>query len=63
MLKKRFLATNALYVCVEHKEKILNRYYYEIEKVFKVISDCEKGQSIDEKLEVPLCHSNFQRLN
>ena len=65
MLKKSFLATNALFVSVKHDEKVLNRYFDLLNNFFKDIYKFEKniGASIDEKLESEVCHSGFQRLN
>ncbi len=37
MLKKNFLATNAIYVSVCHTNKIINKYFDELEKVLKKI--------------------------
>lgn len=65
MLKKSFLATNALFVSVKHDEKVLNRYFDLLNDIFNDIYKFEKniGASIDEKLESEVCHSGFQRLN
>ena len=62
MLKKGFLATNSVNVCTEHDENILNRYYEEIDPIFKTISDCENGKSIDNLLEVPICHAKQEKI-
>ena len=65
MLKKNFLATNALFVSVKHDEKVLNRYFDLLDDIFNDISKFEKniGAPIDEKLESEVCHGGFQRLN
>jgi len=65
MLKKNFLATNALFVSVKHDEKVLNRYFDLLNDIFNDISKFEKniGAPIDEKLESEVCHGGFQRLN
>ena len=62
MLKKGFLANNAVNVCTEHDENILSEYYEQIDPIFKTISDCENGKSIDKLLEVPVCHTKQERI-
>ena len=64
MLKKNFLASNAIYTTVVHKQSIINKYSNELEKIFKIISDCENQRlDIDKLITGPVCHSGFQRLN
>ena len=65
LLKKGFLASNSLYACIEHKDKIIDNYFNELDEIFKTISECknEKGKHIDEKLESPVCYEKFHRLN
>jgi glutamate-1-semialdehyde 2,1-aminomutase len=64
MLKKGILASNSVYVCTEHKLEYVNSYFTELEPIFKVISDCEKGNvDINQLLESPVCHGGFKRLN
>lgn len=63
MLKNKFLAGNCVYACVDHTEDVVNEYFYHLEKVFSLISDCERGRNIEDLLEGPVCHSGFSRLN
>lgn len=64
MLKKGFLAGNLLYVSTVHNEKVVETYLEELESIFLVIGECENGkQHVDELLEVPICHTGFERLN
>ena len=63
MLKKGFLASNTIYVCIEHNEKILEKYFQALDEIFKTISDCENGLNIHNLLDGPVCHSGFKRLN
>jgi len=64
MLKKGFLATNAIFVCVKHNKKILTTYFEILDELFYQISEFESGRkSIDEKLKGVICHSGFRRLN
>ena len=34
MLKKNFLASNVVYVCVKHNETIIKKYLSELDKIF-----------------------------
>ena len=63
MLKQGILAANSIYVCTEHKERMLQEYFEKLDIVFSVISDCENGKNIDTLLDGPVCHSGFDRLN
>jgi len=63
MLKKGFLASNVVYVCMGHTDNIIDKYFNEIDKIFSIISRCEQGENIDDYLEGPICHDGFKRLN
>ena len=63
MLKKGFLAANSVYVCVEHDKKTVDKYIFELSKIFKKIKEFEDGKEINDYLEGPVCHSGFSRLN
>ena len=63
MLKKGFLATNAVYVSTAHDERTLKSYFSALDEVFKIISKCELGEDIKSFLKVPICDSGFKRLN
>lgn len=63
MLKKGILAANAVYVSVAHKDVHIDRYFYELEKIFKKIKTFEEGMDVFSELEGPVCHSSFKRLN
>jgi glutamate-1-semialdehyde 2,1-aminomutase len=63
MLKKSFLAANSIYTCTQHNEEIIDEYFYNIEPIFSLISDCQNGKNIDELLDDEVCHSGFKRLN
>ena len=63
MLKRKFLASNSIYLSVAHKNKIIDNYLYELDKIFKVIGECEEGRNIYSLLETPVCSSGFKRLN
>lgn len=63
MLKKGFLATTEVYVCTEHTQAVVDRYFEALDPLFALIQQCEAGRSIDELLEGPVCHDRFKRLN
>ena len=50
MLKHGFLASTSVYVCTEHHEPILENYFEQMDKVFKLIAECECGRNIDDLL-------------
>ena len=63
MLKKGFLASNTVYVCIEHNDVILEEYQKALDQIFEVISKCENGKSIYDFLEGPVCSNEFRRIN
>jgi glutamate-1-semialdehyde 2,1-aminomutase len=63
MLKKGFLASNSVYVCIDHTEQIIDEYFEQLKPVFSTIRDCEDGRNIDELLEGPVPHAGFKRFN
>jgi glutamate-1-semialdehyde 2,1-aminomutase len=62
MIKKNYLATNAIYCCTEH-DQYIEKYFQELDKIFKKIKDFESGESISLYLKNPLSEKNFSRLN
>jgi len=63
MLKVGILASNAVYVCTEHSSAILDKYFFELDKVFSLIKECEEGRDIKSLLESEECSQGFRRLN
>lgn len=63
MLKKGFLASNSIYVSTTHTDEILDSYFYELDKIFSLIKECESGKDVFSLLEGPVCHGGFKRLN
>jgi len=63
MLKKGYLAATSVYVCTEHTPEVVDAYFEELDPIFAQIKECESGQSVDNLLEGPVCHSGFKRLN
>ena len=63
MLKKGYLAANAIYLSVAHTPEIIDGYLVALSEVFSKISEYEADGSIGARLEGPVCHSGFKRLN
>jgi glutamate-1-semialdehyde aminotransferase len=64
MLKNGFLASTSFYACTEHHDIYFESYFNALDSVYKLISECEKGnKNINNLLEGPVCHSGFKRLN
>ena len=63
MLKHRFLASNMVYVCTEHRKDVVDAYFDKLSQVFSLIEECESGREIDDLLVGPVCQTGFRRLN
>ncbi len=64
MLKNGLLATDTIYISVSHTGRLLKKYFHILDKLFKVIKDCESNKSnIHELLDTDLAVSNFRRMN
>jgi glutamate-1-semialdehyde 2,1-aminomutase len=63
MLKHGLLATTSVYVCTEHTQSVVDRYFEVLDRVFALVRECEAGRSVDALLEGPVCHAGFKRLN
>ena len=62
-LKCGYLAGTILYASNAHDTKKFDEYAAILDNVFKLIADCENGQSINNLLDGPICHAGFKRLN
>ncbi len=63
MLAKGYLASNAVYVCMEHSQDVIDGYFDALDPVFALISECEQGRDVGALLKGPVCHGGFKRLN
>ena len=63
MLLKGYLAGNSIYVCTEHNNEVIDRYFEILNNVFNLIGECEKGYDVKKLLKVEICHNGFKRLN
>ena len=61
MLKKKILASNVIYCCIAHEEKILQKYFNTLNEVFYKISKVEKDEKkIEDYLETETCLSGMR---
>lgn len=64
MLKKNILASTNFYASIAHEQIYIEKYFSELDKVYRLIKKCENQElQIDKILEGPVCHSGFKRLN
>ncbi|MFP5428330.1 MAG: aminotransferase class III-fold pyridoxal phosphate-dependent enzyme [Gammaproteobacteria bacterium] len=63
MLRKGYLASNAIYVSTAHTPELVEEYFVALDPIFALIKECEEGRSIDDLLRGPICHGGFKRLN
>ena len=64
MLKKRYLASNSIYMCIGHTDAIIDNYLNELSEIMSVITSYENsGKDISNLLEGPVSHQGFKRLN
>lgn len=63
MLAKRYLAGNSVYVSISHTDHIIDKYFDDLDPIFKMIKECESGRDVNSLLKGPICHAGFKRLN
>lgn len=63
MLDKGYLASNAIYVCTEHTQQVVDTYLDNLDPIFALIKECEEGRNVETLLRGPVCHEGFKRLN
>ena len=63
MIKKNFLASNAVYPCINHSDSILEKYFDNLEKAVKIIRICENGADIRRYLKTDISKKDFKRFN
>ena len=63
MLKKNILATNAIYVCTEHKKKYIDKYLFNLDKIFKIISKTRNNGQLKKLINGPISKSDFRTIN
>ena len=63
MLKNNILASNLIYCSIAHNNRILNRYFFHLKKILKIIKKCEIEENIDTYLKSRVSVAEFKRLN
>jgi glutamate-1-semialdehyde 2,1-aminomutase len=63
MLAKGYLASNCVYVSIEHTADVVNGYFDALDPLFAAIKECEEGRDVMSLLKGPICHVGFKRLN
>ena len=63
LLKDSILASNVIYFSTEHSKEDIERYLISLEKVFKLIAQCEDGKDIKTLLNSPTCYNSFEKLS
>ena len=63
LLKDSILASNIIYFSTKHSQTMIDKYMISLERVFKLIAECENGRNIDQLLETKSSYNFFQRLN
>ena len=61
MLKNGILASNVIYLSTEHQKKIMQKYYLNLNKIFKKIKNCENEiDNIYSLLDTSVCISGIR---
>jgi glutamate-1-semialdehyde 2,1-aminomutase len=63
MLVKGYLASNSVYVCIDHTQEVVAGYFEALDPIFAIIKQCEEGRDVMSLLKGPICHGGFKRLN
>lgn len=63
MLKEGYLATNSLYTSFAHTQEMVNDYLEAVDRVFKTIKIALDEGRVQQRLDGPVAHTKFERLN
>lgn len=63
MLNRGYLASDSVYTSFAHRESIVDEYLEAVDVVFKELRDAIEEGEIRDRLEGPVAHSKFERLN
>ena len=63
MLRANIIAGTSIYLSIAHNRKIIKKYLYSLNKIFRTIKECESGKNIYKLLKTPLCQSAIKRIN
>ena len=63
MLKNGFIFGNCIYLCINHNRKIIDKYFFILDKILKKISKCKNKTEAQDLLDGPPSYTSFPRLN
>ena len=63
MLKRKYIASNSIYLSYAHKDVEIQKYLCIIDEVFKYIKECINNNSVLDVLETKIKNEEFKRLN
>ena len=63
MLKSNYLASNSFYLSTMHNKDIIDKYFFNLEKVFKKIKISNLEKNPNKFLDTEVCKSNISRMN
>ena len=63
MMKKGFLATDSMYICIKHDDETLQKYYNAFEQVLYEIKDVISDEDKFDTYDIKEAYKGFQRLN
>lgn len=62
MLRRGYLVSKAVYLCLAHTEEIVDQYLKVVDEVFKLVKDAIDKGSVRDLLEGDIAYSDFKRL-
>ncbi len=64
MLNNKILAGPSIFVCIDHKDNVMQKYYENLNKIFNTFGKyINSNQNIEKLLTSDVCQSGFARLN
>jgi len=63
MFKNNILASNSVYCSIKHDDNTLKKYFETLNKVFKLIKNCEEGFDVRKYLQTKVSIKEFKRFN
>jgi glutamate-1-semialdehyde aminotransferase len=63
MLKRGYLVAGSIYITYAHTKEIIDKYLFNVDEVFAILSTSIKNNNIEKKLETAIRTDMFKRLN
>ena len=63
MFKNNILASNSVYCSIKHDDNTLKKYFETLNKIFKLIKNCEEGFDVKKYLQTKVSVKEFRRFN